>query len=147
NEATSLEWWVSDLWGHHGLQRLVKDLNEMYTSNAALWQLDSDPAGFRWINANDSAGNTFSWVRSSGDEHIAVLVNFSSEPWTNYKIGLPKAGTWTEVLNSDSGLYDGSDSYGNLGQVTAHEDSFNGFDASATVVVPPLGAVFFKYAD
>ncbi|HMQ38765.1 MAG TPA: alpha amylase C-terminal domain-containing protein, partial [Micropruina sp.] len=148
NEATSLEWWVSDLWGHHGLQRLVKDLNELYVANPALWKLDSDPAGFRWINADDAGGNTFSWVRSDGEgEQIAVVVNFSSEPWHNYKIGLPKAGVWKEILNSDAGIYDGSDSHGNLGQVEAYEEQFNGWDAAATITVPPLGAVFFRYED
>jgi 1,4-alpha-glucan branching enzyme len=111
-----------------------------------LWKLDSDPKGFRWINADDAGGNAFSWVRTDGDgEHIAVIVNFSSEPWANYKIGLPAAGVWKEVLNSDAGSYDGSDSFGNLGQVEAHEESFNGFEAAATVVVPPLGAVYFRY--
>jgi 1,4-alpha-glucan branching enzyme len=148
NEATSLEWWVSDLWGHHGLQRLIKDLNEMYTATPALWKLDSDPAGFRWISADDAGGNTFSWVRSDGEgEHVAVLVNFSSEPWHDYKIGLPAAGVWTEVLNSDAGIYDGSDAHGNLGQVEAHAEDFNGWEAAATVNVPPLGAVFFRYKD
>ena len=146
NEATSLEWWVSDLWGHHGLQRLIKDLNELYVKHPALWKLDSDPAGFRWLNADDASANTFSWVRSDGDgEAIAVVVNFSSEPWHNYKLGLPKAGVWKEILNSDAGIYDGSDSHGNLGQVEAQEEEFNGFEAAATITVPPLGAVFFRH--
>jgi 1,4-alpha-glucan branching enzyme len=59
----SLEWWVSDLWGHHGLQRLIKDLNAVYRSHPALWQLDADPAGFEWINADDAGRNTYAWVR------------------------------------------------------------------------------------
>ncbi len=91
NESASLEWWVSDLWGHHGLQRMVKDLNELYRSHPALWELDCDPAGFRWINADDAGANTYSWVRSDGaGQQIAVVVNFSSEPWTRYRIGLPE---------------------------------------------------------
>ncbi len=146
NEGTSLEWWVSDLWGHHGLQRLIKDLNEIYRTHPALWKLDCDPAGFRWINADDASGNTFSWVRSDGDgQQVAVVVNFSTEPWHNYKIGLPEAGVWKEILNSDSGAYDGSDAHGNLGQVEAVAEEFNGFEASTTITVPPLGAVFFRF--
>ena len=146
NEDASLEWWVTDLWGHHGLQRLVKDLNNLYTSHPALWKLDSDPAGFRWINADDVAANAFSWVRSDDEgQHIAVIVNFSSEPWHDYRLGLPEAGTWTEVLNSDAAIYDGSGGTGNMGRVIATNDPSNGFDNSALVQVPPLGAVFFRY--
>ena len=95
------------------------------------------------LAARPSMGKT-SFALNIG-EHVAVIVNFSSEPWTNYKIGLPKAGVWKEVLNSDAGIYDGSDSHGNLGQVEAHEEQFNGFDAAAMIVVPPLGAVYFRY--
>jgi 1,4-alpha-glucan branching enzyme len=146
NEANSLEWWVSDLWGHHGLQRMFKDLNALYRNHPALWELDSDPAGFRWINADDAGGNTYSWLRAdSAGSQVAVAVNFSSEPWTRYRLGLPKAGVWKEIFNSDAGVYDGSDAHGNLGQVVATEDGWNGLPASAMVVVPPLGAVFFEY--
>jgi 1,4-alpha-glucan branching enzyme len=59
---------------------------------------------------------------------------------------LPKAGVWKEILNSDSGIYDGSGTHGNLGQVEATDEGWNGLPASATVVVPPLGAVYFEYA-
>ena len=76
---------------------------------------------------------------------VAVAVNFSSEPWTRYRLGLPKAGVWKEILNSDSGAYDGSDAHGNLGQVEAVAEEFNGFEASTTITVPPLGAVFFRF--
>ncbi|HQD96557.1 MAG TPA: 1,4-alpha-glucan branching enzyme, partial [Propionicimonas sp.] len=148
NESASLEWWVSDLWGHKGLQRMFKDLNELYRSHPALWELDSDPAGFRWINADDAPANTFSWVRSdSSGRQVAVAVNFSSEPWTRYRIGLPKAGVWKEIFNSDSATYDGSDAHGNLGQVVATDEGWNGMPASAIVVVPPLGAVYFEHVE
>ena len=145
NEATSLEWWVTELWGHRGLQLLFKDLNRIYRENPALWQLDNDPSGFRWINADDRGANTFSWLRSDADgNHVAVISNFSSEPWTAYRIGLPAAGVWEEVLNSDADLYDGTGNFGNLGQVTAIDEPWNGLPASATVVVPPLGTVYLR---
>jgi len=145
NEATALEWWVSDLWGHRGLQKLFKDLNRVYRENPALWQLDSEPSGFRWINADDRGADTFSWVRSDADGHqVAVISNFSSEPWTAYRIGLPVAGVWEEILNSDAEVYDGTGNFGNLGQVTATSTPWNGMPASATVVVPPLGTVYLR---
>lgn len=146
NEAVSLEWWVSDLWGHHGLQRMFVDLNSLYREHPALWQLDSLPEGFRWINADDAGANTYSWVRSDRDgQQVAAVVNFSAEPWTSYRIGLPTSGVWTEIFNSDSGVYDGTDNFGNLGRVVAEDEPWNGFPASATVVVPPLGAVYLRH--
>ncbi|MDR1791675.1 MAG: 1,4-alpha-glucan branching protein GlgB [Propionibacteriaceae bacterium] len=147
NESIGLEWWVTGLWGHHGMQLLIKDLNELYLAHPALWELDSDPAGFQWINADDAGGNTYSYIRKDAKgEVLAVVVNFSSEPWTRYRIGLPYTGAWKEVLNTDSGVYDGTNAHGNLGQIIATEDGLNGYPASATVVVPPLGAVIFKHA-
>ncbi|MBB1500740.1 1,4-alpha-glucan branching protein GlgB [Propioniciclava sp. MC1683] len=144
NEAVSLEWWVSDLWGHHGLQRMIKDLNELYKAHPALWKLDNDPYGFQWINADDAGRNAYSWVRRDGEgQQIAVVVNFSSEPWYDYEIGLPETGRWTEIFNSDATVYDGS-GIGNFGGVDAHEGDWGGFPARATVQVPPLGAVFFR---
>jgi 1,4-alpha-glucan branching enzyme len=111
-----------------------------------LWQLDSDPQGFRWINADDAGSDTFSWVRADATgQQVAVLVNFSAEPWTSYRIGLPDEGVWTEIFNSDSGIYDGTDNFGNLGRVVAKAEPLNGFPASATVVVPPLGAVYLRH--
>jgi len=125
---------------------MFKDLNELYRAHPALWELDSDPAGFRWINADDASANTFSWVRSDAEgRQVAVAVNFSSEPWTRYRLGLPKPGVWKEIFNSDAGIYDGSDAHGNLGQVVATGEGWNGHPASALVVVPPLGAVYFEY--
>ncbi len=146
SESESLEWWVTDLWGHGGLQRLIRDLNTLYQAHPAMWSLDSDPAGFEWINADDAAENTFSFIRHDPDgQMIACVSNFSSEPWDRMKIGLPKAGVWREVLNTDSTLYDGSGSFGNLGAVVAVEEPFMGKPASTTIVAPPLSSVWFRY--
>ncbi|MDO4716066.1 MAG: 1,4-alpha-glucan branching protein GlgB [Propionibacteriaceae bacterium] len=147
NEAASLEWWVSDLWGHGGLQRLFRDLNLTYRANRPLHELDSDPAGFQWLNADDARNNLFSWIRrdSAGNE-IACFVNFSPEPQPNYRVGMPRAGVWEEILNTDSLAYDGSGQFGNLGRVIARSvpgDLHN--PASASVNVPPLGAVWLRY--
>ena len=145
NEAVSLEWWVSDLWGHHGLQQLIKDLNAVYRAHPALWQLDGDPAGFQWINADDAGHNTYAWVRSdAADQRLTVVVNFSSEPWYDYEIGLPQAGRWSEIINTDATLYDGS-GIGNFGEVTAIAEPWGDFPAHAKVQVPPLGAVILRY--
>lgn len=118
DESVSLEWFVADLWGHGGLKRLFRDLNKIYKENPALWQLDSDPRGFEWINADDAGNNLFSWLRRSDDgSTIACFTNFSPNPQTDYRIGLPMEGVWTEILNTDSLEYDGTGEFGNLGQI------------------------------
>jgi 1,4-alpha-glucan branching enzyme len=146
NESVSLEWWVSDLWGHHGLQRLFRDLNHVYREHPALWALDSDPKGFQWLNADDAAANVFSWVRrDDAGDLVACVVNFSAQPHATYSIGLPQAGVWSEILNTDSLVYDGTNTYGNMGQVTAYDVPLRGFDASATVAIPALGAIWLHW--
>ncbi|HNV10673.1 MAG TPA: 1,4-alpha-glucan branching protein GlgB [Propionibacteriaceae bacterium] len=147
NESASLEWWVSDMWGHGGMKRLFKDLNEIYRETPALWELDSDPAGFQWINADDAGGNVYAWLRKdSKGGMIACLTNFSASPHHTYGIGLPQAGVWTEVLNTDSPTYDGDGAFGNLGQVIAREVADGGWPARATVSLPPLGSVWLRYS-
>lgn len=144
DESVSLEWFVADLWGHGGLKRLFRDLNKIYKENPALWQLDSDPRGFEWINADDAGNNLFSWLRRSDDgSTIACFTNFSPNPQTDYRIDLPMEGVWTEILNTDSLEYDGTGEFGNLGQIVAAPlPAPDRLRAVATVCVPPMGSVW-----
>ena len=147
DESVSLEWFVADLWGHGGLKRLFRDLNKIYKENPALWQLDSDPRGFEWINADDAGNNLFSWLRRSDDgSTIACFTNFSPNPQTDYRIGLPMEGVWTEILNTDSLEYDGTGEFGNLGQIVATPlPAPDRLRAVATVCVPPMGSVWLRH--
>lgn len=147
DESVSLEWFVADLWGHGGLKRLFRDLNKIYKENPALWQLDSDPRGFEWINADDAGNNLFSWLRRSDDgSTIACFTNFSPNPQTDYRIGLPMDGVWTEILNTDSLEYDGTGEFGNLGQIVATPlPAPDRFRAVAAVCVPPMGSVWLRH--
>ena len=147
DESVSLEWFVADLWGHGGLKRLFRDLNKIYKENPALWQLDSDPRGFEWINADDTGNNLFSWLRRSDDgSTIACFTNFSPNPQTDYRIDLPMEGVWTEILNTDSLEYDGTGEFGNLGQIVAAPlPAPDRLRAVATVCVPPMGSVWLRH--
>ena len=147
DESVSLEWFVADLWGHGGLKRLFRDLNKIYKENPALWQLDSDPRGFEWINADDAGNNLFSWLRRSDDgSTIACFTNFSPHPQTDYRIDLPMEGVWTEILNTDSLEYDGTGEFGNLGQIVAAPlPAPDRLRAVATVCVPPMGSVWLRH--
>ncbi|HIT74396.1 MAG TPA: 1,4-alpha-glucan branching protein GlgB [Candidatus Avipropionibacterium avicola] len=143
SEERSLDWEQTERWGHGGVQRTVAALNRVYRDHPALWRLDSDHRGFRWIDPNHADANVFSYLRfdAQGDM-IACVVNFSGDPHQNLRIGLPAGGTWDEILNTDASELDGTGNFGNLGQVVATEVASHGFDHSAEVTVPPLSAVF-----
>jgi 1,4-alpha-glucan branching enzyme len=145
-ESRSLDWWLLDGPDHRGVSRLVSDLNRVYKDTPALWSQDSDPAGFHWIDANDASGNVYSFVRFGSDgSMLACIANFSSVPHEGYRVGLPKAGRWDEVVNTDAGVYFGSD-VGNFGGVDAVDEPWHGQPASAALRVPPLGALWLRYA-
>ncbi|NHC13449.1 1,4-alpha-glucan branching protein GlgB [Motilibacter sp. E257] len=144
SEARSLDWWLTDNPDHQGVQKLVRDLNRVYQETPALHELDNDPKGFRWIDANDAAGNTFSFLRyDSQGRPVAVVCNFSPVPHEFFRIGLPQAGRWEEVLNTDADVYAGS-GVGNAGAVEAVEEPWHGLPASAQLRVPPLGTVWLR---
>jgi 1,4-alpha-glucan branching enzyme len=145
SESHSLDWWLLDNPDHRGVQRLVSDLNRVYKETPALWSEDTSPAGFAWIDANDAAGNTFSFVRYSSDgSALACVANFAGAPHQDYRLGLPFAGRWDEVLNTDSDAYCGS-GWGNFGGVDAGDQPCHGQPASAVLQLPPLGALWLRY--
>jgi 1,4-alpha-glucan branching enzyme len=144
-ESESLEWWVTGLWGHHGLQSLFHDLNALYRARPALWKLDQAPEGFRWINGEDYSANVFSWLRSDGSGHqVACVTNFSATPHERYRIGLSETGTWREILNTNQTQYDGNGDYAN-GEVEATLVPHNYLPASVEIQVPPLATLWFEY--
>jgi len=149
-ESRELDWWVLDNADHRGVQSLVRDMNRTYRDTPALWALDAEGSGFSWIDANDSSNNVFSFVRRGHDPsqpddrqgtELVCVANFSAVPHHGYKLGMPAAGEWTEVLNTDGDGYAGS-GVGNMGSVTAVAEPWHGQPASATLTVPPLGAVW-----
>jgi 1,4-alpha-glucan branching enzyme len=145
SEERELDWWLLDNPDTAGLNALVRDINSVYRAQPALWSLDSDPAGFEWIDANDSRSNVFSFLRRGSDgSTLASVSNFSAAVYESYRLGLPYTGVWRELVNSDSEGYGGSD-VGNLGRVTAGPVEWHGHAASATVRVPPLATVWLRH--
>jgi 1,4-alpha-glucan branching enzyme len=144
-EQRELDWWLLEQPGHSGLQQLVRDLNAVYRSTPAMWQKDDEPEGFQWIDANDAAGNVLSFVRSDGKGSLlACVVNYAAVPHHDYRIGLPVAGRWSEVVNTDAEVYAGS-GVGNVGAVQATDSPSHGLPASASISVPPLGGVWLRF--
>ncbi|AEV74364.1 alpha-1,4-glucan:alpha-1,4-glucan 6-glycosyltransferase [Mycolicibacterium rhodesiae NBB3] len=130
-----------------GVQRFVQDMNKIYSSRRALWSQDTRPEGYSWIDANDSANNVLSFIRFGDDgSKLACVFNFSGSEHTRYRLGLPHAGTWREVLNSDADIYNGT-GIGNYGAVEATDDPWHGRPASAVMVLPPLAALWFEPVD
>jgi 1,4-alpha-glucan branching enzyme len=145
-ESRELDWWLLDNADHRGVQTLVRDLNRIYRETSALWSLDTEGSGFEWIDANDADNNVFSFVRKPKDPADGPLVcvaNFSAVPHHEHVLGLPQGGSWAEVLNTDAEVYSGS-GVGNLGVVQATDTPRHGMPASASVTVPPLGALWLR---
>jgi 1,4-alpha-glucan branching enzyme len=145
NHDAELEWHLADQPFNVGLERAVADLNRLYREEPALHQLDCDPGGFQWVEANDADQCTMAFLRHSGDDAGPVLAvfNFTPVPRENYRVGVPDPGRWLEVFNSDAAIYGGS-GQGNMGHVDSVPVPYHGHYHSLTMHLPPLGAVYFK---
>ncbi len=139
----SLDWHLLEQPAHAGVQSLIRDLNRLYRAEPALYELDSDPAGFWWLEPNDADNNVMAFARRSRDsERVLVFVaNLSPVPRTAYRLGLPRSTRWREALNTDSAYYGGSD-VGNLGGVIPEPIPWHNQAFSAEVTLPPLAAVW-----
>jgi 1,4-alpha-glucan branching enzyme len=144
NHDGSVDWPALSRPEHAGVQALVRDLNRVYRGEPALWELDSDPRGFLWLEAADAAANVLAFARRAADgaRWLVCVANLSPVPRQDYRLGFPRAGKWSEVLNTDSRYYGGSD-VGNRGGVEARPGDRHGQRWSATVALPPLGVVWF----
>jgi 1,4-alpha-glucan branching enzyme len=145
-ENFGLDWYLLQYDVHRGLQTFVRDLNHLYRTEPALHARDCEASGFRWIVVDDMAQSVFAWLRFGGEDDapVAVVVNFTPLPREPYRIGLPQAGRWRELLNSDALNYGGS-GLGNQGAVTAEAVPSHGLPASAELLIPPLSALFLKF--
>jgi 1,4-alpha-glucan branching enzyme len=141
----SLEWHVLQYPNHAGLQKWVEDLNHVYRREPALYEVDSDPAGFEWIDCSDSDQSVLTFIRKghSTDDVVIVACNFTPVPRTNYRIGVPRGGYWHEIANSDAAQYWGGN-WGNLGGVEASPVSHHGRPWSVSVTLPALSVLFFR---
>jgi 1,4-alpha-glucan branching enzyme len=144
NHDASLDWHLLDEPPHRQLQLLVGELNRLYRSEPALHQLDCEPAGFRWLDADDADRSVLAYERIARDgERVIAALNFTPVPRFNYAIGVTAPGLWRELLNTDAAEFGGS-GQGNLGGAEAAPVRAHGRALSLNVTLPPLGAVLFK---
>jgi 1,4-alpha-glucan branching enzyme len=148
NFNTTLEWEALKAPNHQGMQRFVKDLNQLYQDEPALYEDDFEWTGFTWLDANDSDNSILSFIRNakSKDEFIVVVSNFTPVPRQDYRIGVPMPGYYQEILNSDSEHYWGSN-VGNDGGRTTEDIPSHGHAQSLSLTLPPLATLMFKLAD
>jgi 1,4-alpha-glucan branching enzyme len=128
------------------VQTLVRDLNKLLRSQPALHQVDFDWHGFEWLDANDSDNSVFSFVRrgKNPDDMILVVLNATPVVRYGYRIGVPRAGHFDEIMNTDASVYGGSN-VGNLGGMNTSEHAWMGRRHSLALTLPPLAAVFLKW--
>ncbi len=147
NYDSSLDWHLLNQPEHRGVQSLVRDLNHLYRHSPVLHELDCEPQGFEWIEANDSDNSVLAFLRrGQGDGRCMVIVcNFTPVVRQGYRVGVTQPGRYVERLNSDSETYGGSN-VGNFGGVQSQEISWHGRPHSIDVTLPPLGSVILELA-
>lgn len=145
NHDNVLDWKLLESLPHDGIRHWVQDLNRLYQNEPAMAQLDTDPAGFRWIEGGDAEQSVLAFLRL-GEEpgsEVLVVINFTPVPRPNYRVGVPHGGFWQELLNSDAPHYGGS-GVGNIGGLNAVPIPSHGFMWSMNLTIPPLAMVFLK---
>jgi len=144
NHDTSLAWDQANFMPHRGLQLMMRDMNHLYKNTPALYEVDFEPHGFQWIDCNDAEQSTLSFIRY--DRHggpVVVVVNLTPVPRHDYRLGVPRPGFYSEVMNTDSEIYGGAN-IGNAGGVHAEDAPWMDQPYSIRLAMPPLACVILK---
>ncbi len=145
-EQHSLDWHLTEYPEHKNTQSLIRDLNRVYTTTPALFEQDCMPEGFAWVDGGAQNDNVLSFVRwdKAGLSPCLVVCNFSPMPRDNYRVGVPRAGHWQELVNTDADYYGGSGK-GNYGGLESCPVSAHGHDHSLNLTLPPLATLILQY--
>ncbi len=145
NVKKELDWALCNFPAHDSIRHLLRDLNHLYREQAALHHYDFDGRGFQWIDCHDSDQSVLSLIRHGENpaDKLVILLNFTPVPRYAYRIGVPAADHYREVLNTDSEYYGGSNC-GNAGMIPVQAHPWMGFEHSVEVTLPPLAALFLK---
>jgi 1,4-alpha-glucan branching enzyme len=148
NHDGQLNWSLPGDALHAGVQRLVRDCNELYRSSPALYRLDTEPSGFKWIDLQDAAHSVLVFARMTDDgqdEHFIVAINATPVVRYAYRVGALRYGTYYEAINTDSRHYGGSN-VGNGGTIETTDVPAHGYPQSLTLTLPPLAALVLSFA-
>lgn len=144
NSAQTLDWYVLKYPYHQGVQRAVKDLNALYHNSPALYRNEFDWNGFDWIDCHDTDHSVLSFLRKSDEDFVIVVVNFTPVPRQNYRIGVPKPGTYREVFNSDSKYYGGSNVGNGESRLVGESIPWMDHPYSILLTIPPLAGIILQ---
>jgi 1,4-alpha-glucan branching enzyme len=144
-EGHSIDWHLLQFPFQSGLQRCVADIQRVYRSNPALYEVDFDWQGFQWLESHDNENSVFAFLRRghNPNDMLVVVSNFTPVVRYGYRVGVPTGGPWREVLNTDSSLYEGGN-VGNAGQVWAEDEAWGDQPHSLCLTLPPLGALYLR---
>ncbi len=142
SESKQLDWAVAGIDKHAGLYNLLCDLNKLYTEQPALHVYDFDHQGFQWLSCDDVDNSVLAFIRRAGNDSVLCLFNFTPKPLENYVIGVPDAGRYQEIFNSDTDWYGGTNSANS--EIQSDPQKEHGFDHSLTITLPPLAALYIQ---
>ena len=144
-ETASLDWHLLEAPKHKGVQSLVEDLNKLYRKHGALWEADSEPAGFQWIEVDNAAEDIVAFRRISPatDKEVICVSNFSPVVREGHRLGLPRAGRYKQLLNTDHEKYCGG-GFGVVKSIKAEKVPAHGLNYSAAITLPPLATMWFE---
>ncbi len=144
NHEKSLDWHLLDFGFHKGIQHFVRSLNKLYTNTPALFEKGFDATSFEWIDNTDHTNSVLIFARKGNDENdqVVIAMNMTPVPRNNYRIGLPLAGEWIEILNSDDQAFGGSGCLNSL--IHSNEIAWQHRSQSAEINLPPLGGLVLK---
>jgi 1,4-alpha-glucan branching enzyme len=144
NHDRELDWHLLEHAPHRGVQSLIRDLNALYRSTPALYKRDFEPAGFEWVELNDGDNSVIAYLRKADHKPpVLVVCNFTPVVRTDYRVWVPRPGTWRERLNTDATAYGGS-GVGNQGAVTAEAHPWHGHPFSLSLTLPPLATIILE---
>lgn len=145
NYAKGLEWMALESSLHLGAKRLMQDLNTVYKTEPALYELDFEWNGFQWIDANDSDNSVLSFIRfaKNPNDFLIIICNFTPVVRTDYRVGVPNLGKYVEIINSDLKIYGGSDVC-NSGELHSIPEQCHNMDNSLILQLPPLSTIILK---
>lgn len=143
NHDKTLDWYVLQYPLHTGLKKLVSDLNHLYQKHSALYKYDFDYCGFEWIDCNDTDQSILSYLRKYNDEYIVIVLNFTPVVRHYYRIGLPVAGEYEIIFNSDSSYYSGSNAGSHSG-LHSENHPYMDREHSINLTLPPLAGLVLK---
>jgi len=145
SHESSVEWHLLQFQSHYGVWKWVQDLNRLYRSEPALYELDFENAGFEWVDFGDQDSSVISFIRKgiAPNEKVLVVMNMTPVPRFSYRVGVPEGGFWRELLNSDAQAY-GGEGFGNFGGIEALNEPCHHRSHSLSITLPPLSIILFK---